>query len=155
LRKLLFGILIVVVSIVAVALISPSLIDWNDYRDEIADQIREATGRDFVIDGDVDFQLLPAPTLSIGNSRLANLKGAVAPDMVRLKSFDMRIQFLPLLSRRIVIESMVLSDPVIELEVLADGRRNWRLAKGRRRVGARQPKLHPPPRSWAPCVSTG
>ena len=129
-RKLLFGILIVVVSIIAVALISPSLIDWNDYRDEIADQIRKATGRDFVISGDVDFQLLPAPTLSVGDSRLANLKGAVAPDMVRLKSFDIRIQFLPLLSRRIVIESMVLRDPVVELEVLADGRRNWQFGQG-------------------------
>ena len=129
-RKLLFGILIVVVSIVAVALISPSLIDWNDYRDEIADQIRQATGRDFVIDGDVDFQLLPAPTLSVGVSRLANLEGAVAPDMVRLKSFDMRIQFLPLFSRRIVIESMVLREPVVELEVLADGRRNWEFGQG-------------------------
>ncbi|MCH9050695.1 MAG: AsmA family protein [Proteobacteria bacterium] len=128
-RKLLFGILIVVVSIVAVVLISPSLIDWNDYRDEIADQIRKATGRDFVIDGDVDFQLLPAPTLTVGNSKLANLKGAVAPDLVRLKSFELRIQFWPLLSRRIVIESMVLRDPVIELEVLADGRRNWRFGE--------------------------
>ena len=129
-RKLLFGILIVVVSIVAVALISPSLIDWNDYRDEIADQIRKATGRDFVINGDVDFQLLPAPTLSVGDSRLANLEGAAAPDMVRLESFDMRIQFLPLLSRRIVIESMALRDPVVEFEVLADGRRNWQFGEG-------------------------
>ena len=134
-RKLLFGILIAVVSIVAVALISPSLIDWNDYRDEIADQIRKATGRDFVIDGDVDFQLLPAPTLSVGNSRLANLEGAAAPDMVRLKSFDIRIQFLPLLSRRIVIESMVLRNPVVEFEVLADGRRNWEFGEGTAKAG--------------------
>ncbi|MEE8548234.1 MAG: AsmA family protein, partial [Alphaproteobacteria bacterium] len=118
-----------------VALISPSLIDWNDYRDEIADQIRKATGRDFVIDGDVDFQLLPAPTLSVGVSRLANLEGAVAPDMVRLKSFDMRIQFLPLFSRRIVIESMVLREPVVELEVLADGRRNWEFGQGTAKAG--------------------
>ncbi|MEE8559118.1 MAG: AsmA family protein [Alphaproteobacteria bacterium] len=124
-RRLLFGLLSVLVLILAAALVGPSLIDWNDYRDEIADQVREATGRDFAIAGDVDFAVLPTPRLSVHEARLANLEGAAAPDMVRLESLEVRISFLPLLTGRVVVESVALKGPVIELEVLADGRRNW------------------------------
>ncbi len=124
-RRLLFGLLSVLVLILAAALVGPSLIDWNDYRDEIADQVREATGRDFAIAGDVDFAVLPRPRLSVHEARLANLEGAAAPDMVRLESLEVRISFLPLLTGRVVVESVALKGPVIELEVLADGRRNW------------------------------
>lgn len=125
LRRLLFGVLAVLVLILAAALAGPSLIDWNDYREEIAGQVRQATGRDFAIDGDVDFAVLPSPKLSVHEARLANLEGATAPDMVRLESLDVRISFLPLLSGRVVVESVALKGAVIALEVLADGRRNW------------------------------
>lgn len=124
-RKFLYAIVGVIVIAVAVALIAPSLIDWNAYKDNITRELNRVTGRVVVIAGDIDFAILPSPKLTVGAARLANLKGAKAKDMVRLKSLDVRVALMPLLSGRIEIESIALVEPVIELELLADGRRNW------------------------------
>ncbi len=124
-RKFLYGIVGVIVIAVAIALIAPSLIDWNAYKDNITRELKRVTGREVVIQGDIDFAVLPSPKLIVGAARLANLKGAKAKDMVRLKYLDVRVALLPLLSGRIEIKSIGLVEPVIELEVLADGRNNW------------------------------
>ncbi len=127
-KKFLYGIAGAIVIAVAVALIAPSLINWNAYKDDITRELNRLTGRAVVIQGDIDFAVLPAPKLIVGAARLANLKGAKAKDMVRLKYFDVRVALLPLLSGRIEIKSIGLVEPVIELEVLADGRNNWDFA---------------------------
>ena len=124
-RKLLFGLIGVVVAIAAAVLILPGLIDWNGYKPELIAEVREAIGRDMRIDGDLDLALLPSPRLSAAGVRIANVDGAAAPDMVRLEALGIRIRLRPLLSGRIEVESVVLIEPVIELERLRDGHVNW------------------------------
>lgn len=127
-KKILFGILGLVVVLVAVALVAPSFIDWNRYKAEISERAKAATGRDLVIGGDIRVTLLPAPALIANDVRLANLQGATAPEMARLKSLEVRIAPGPLLTGDIQVTTVLLVDPVIELEALADGRKNWVLA---------------------------
>ncbi len=115
---------IVVLAVVA-ALVAPSFINWNAYRAEIAAEVHKATGRRLVIEGPIDVAVLPAPKLSAARVRFANLEGAAAPDMVRLEALDVRIAFWPLLSGRVVVNSVELRGADIELETLADGRVNW------------------------------
>ena len=124
-RKLYYGAAALVVFLVAAALVVPSLIDWNDYKPEIADRVAAATGRALIIDGDIGLSVLPAPTLSVDGIRLANIEGATGPAMAAARSLHVRLAFWPLLSGRVEVESMRLEAPVIELEILADGRRNW------------------------------
>ncbi len=69
---------------------------------------------------------------------LANLKGAAEPDMARLDALRLRIALWPLLEGTVQVESIVLVRPVIDLEVLPDGRRNWAFA-GPARAGAAAP----------------
>ena len=116
------------VVLVAAVLIVPSFIDWNQYRDELAAQGKAFTGRDITIGGDISITLLPAPAVVARDVRLANMDGAAAPEMVRLSSLEVRIAPGPLLGGNIQVETVRLIEPVIELEVLADGRRNWDLA---------------------------
>ncbi len=127
-RKLLFGLIGMVVAVAAAVLILPGLIDWNGYKPDLIAEIRKATGRDMRIDGDLDLALLPSPRLSAAGVRIANVDGAAAPDMVRLEALGVRIRLRPLLSGRIEVESMVLIEPAIELERLRDGRVNWVIA---------------------------
>ena len=127
-KKLLIGILAVLLLVVGVVLVIPSLIDWNTYKAEIAERIGAATGRAVTLEGNIDLALLPRPTLSVSGARLANLPGASEPDMVRLRKLDVRVAFMPLLRGRIQVQSVALIEPVIALEVLGDGRRNWDFA---------------------------
>ena len=59
-RKLLYGLIGIVVVAVLAALVVPSFIDWNSYKSQFAEKVRDATGRELVINGDLDLSLLPS-----------------------------------------------------------------------------------------------
>ena len=124
-KKLLWIIGGVLVVAVAGVLVGPGLIDWNKYKQDIQAQAKAAIGRELLINGDISLTVLPAPALIVKDVSLANIKGAASKDMVRLKSLEVRIALAPLLGGQIKVERVKLVDPVIRLEVLADGRRNW------------------------------
>ena len=64
-RKFLTGLVTLIVVILAAVLILPSFVDWNEYKGDIAVQVKAATGRDIFIGGDLKLALLPTPTLSV------------------------------------------------------------------------------------------
>jgi len=124
-KKLLYGLIGLVVVLVAAVLIVPALIDWNGYKDEIAAEVRAATGRELVIDGDISVSLLPSPHASVSGVRFANVEGASEPDMLRLEEASADIAFWPLLSGEVRVESVTLLNPVITLETTEDGAASW------------------------------
>ena len=124
-KKAAYGLVGLIVLLVAAALIVPSLIDWNAYKPEITAQVKKATGRTLEITGDLDFAVLPTPHLNVSNARLANAQGATAAHMVLLKELRVSVKLTPLLRGNIEIASVVLVEPVIELEKLPGGKMNW------------------------------
>lgn len=126
-RKLLGGLLGLVVLAVVAVLVGPSFVDWNAYKGDLADAAYKATGRTLSVDGDIGFSVLPSPTLMARDIRLANADGAASPDMVYVKSLEVRVSLSALLSGAIQVDSVNLVEPVVRLEKLADGRGNWEL----------------------------
>lgn len=124
-RRVLIGLGVVAALLLAAVFVVPSLVDWNGYKPRIADAVREATGRDLVIEGDIGLSILPTPTLSVAGVRLRNLEGAASPDLVRLKALDVEVALRPLLTGTIEVKRLVLVEPFIALEELPDGRRSW------------------------------
>jgi uncharacterized protein involved in outer membrane biogenesis len=126
-KKVLIGIVVLLVLLVGGALAAPSFIDWNSYKGEIAAKAREATGRELSIDGDISLSLLWTPTLSVSKVRFANVEGGSAPEMATLESLDVRLALTPLdwLDGNFQVERVELVQPTIVLEKLADGRTNW------------------------------
>ncbi|MEE2699100.1 MAG: AsmA family protein [Pseudomonadota bacterium] len=106
-------------------LIAPGLVDWNQYKEKIQDQFRDATGRDVNIHGDISITILPAPALIVNDVSLANIKGAVAKNLIQLKSLEVRLALVPLFGGVVKVERVKLVDPIIELETLPDGQYNW------------------------------
>lgn len=123
--KVLAAIASILVLLIAAVLVGPSFINWNDYKADIAGQVKNLTGRDLVINGNIRIAVLPAPAVSATDVSLSNLPGAGSPEMVRLKSVEVRIALAPLLGGQVKVETVKLVEPVINLEVLADGRKNW------------------------------
>ena len=127
-RKLLTGLLGLIVIFVAAALVVPSFIDWNEYKGAIASQAKKATGRDVFIGGDLKLSIFPTPALSVRDLHLANVEGAAEPDMVSLKALTVRVALRPLFEGEVEVESISLVEPVIHLEVLKNGLNNWTFA---------------------------
>ena len=124
-KRVLWAIGGLLVLLVAAVLIGPGLVDWNQYKGDIQNQARNATGRELAINGDISITVLPAPALIANDVLLANVEGAASDNMIRLKHLEVRVAMVPLLAGRVEVERIKLVNPEIELEVLADGRKNW------------------------------
>jgi uncharacterized protein involved in outer membrane biogenesis len=126
--KFLFGIVGIIVLLVAAIIVGPGFVDWNNYKVDLTQQAERYTGRKLTIDGNIEITILPAPALVANDVRLSNVDGASSQDMVSLRSLQVRVALGPLLSGQIKVQTVQLIDPVIELERFADGRTNIEMA---------------------------
>ena len=72
-KKLLIGIAVLLVVVIAALLIGPSFVNWNNHKADIIAAVRDATGRELAINGDISLRIIPAPALSVHDVRLAGL----------------------------------------------------------------------------------
>lgn len=124
-KKIFWGFTIILLLILGTAVVGPSMIDWNRYKGEVTQQAKIYTGRDLKILGDVQVSLFPAPAIIANDVSFSNLPGAATTEMIKLQRAEVRIALSPLLAGQIKVETVRLIKPVIELELLADGRQNW------------------------------
>ena len=124
-KKLLIGLAVVVVIVVAAAFIVPGLIPLDTYKTQLSEQVKSATGRDLAIDGDVQLTILPNLAVTAEGVRFSNAPDGSAPEMATLESLRATVQLLPLLGGDIAIDEFVLVKPEILLEVDEQGRPNW------------------------------
>ncbi|MBO6521176.1 MAG: AsmA family protein [Rhodospirillales bacterium] len=124
-KKILWAIGGVIGLLLVALLVVPNVIDWNSYKGEISEQVRKLTGRELIIAGDIDLNVLPAPVLIAEKVSLGSIDGADSPDLVSLRSVEVRIALAPLLGGNISVETVRLVEPQVFLEVLADGRATW------------------------------
>ena len=114
-----------VVLLVAAVLVAPRLIDWNGYKPEIAQAVKEATGRTLVIGGDIEVSIFPGISFRLSDVSLSNAEGAAEARMFTLESVRGKLALLPLISREVVVEELVIQAPVLHLAVDEIGRPNW------------------------------
>lgn len=114
--------------LIVVALAAPFFVDLNNYKAEIAQKAKEATGRDLAIDGDISLSILPTPGVVIHGLRFGNAPGGSVPDMATLESATVKVALMPLLSKKVEVEEIVLEKPTFIFEKLKDGSGNWQVA---------------------------
>ena len=125
LRYVGFGLLNLLVLVIVIALAAPFFFDPNDYKDEIAAQIKARTGRDVSIVGDMSFSVLPWLGVSTGEIRLANAPGFGDAPFARFEGADVRVKLVPLLSREVQMDTIHVRGLELNLARNADGKANW------------------------------
>jgi len=124
-KKLLVALVVIVVLVVGGVAALPFLIDVNSYKPQIEAQAKEALGRDLKLNGPIKLTLWPNIGLETTDVRLANAPGGQAKEMATLKSLVVSVKLMPLLSKSLEVDSFVLNEPVINLEVDKAGKNNW------------------------------
>ncbi len=124
-KKLLIGVVAVVLLIVVVLAAAPFFIPVETFKEQITARARDATGRELTIGGELSLSLLPRFELRAEDVAFANPPGASQADMATLKELVLRLQVLPLLALDVKIDSFVLVEPRIHLEIDESGRPNW------------------------------
>jgi len=109
--------------------------DPNAYRDDIAALVRDATGRELVIEGDLEATLFPKPGLAVGRVRLGQAPGFGSTPFVTLTHADADLRLWPLVRfRRIEFGRVRVQGLALELHRGPDGASNWadllQLARG-------------------------
>ena len=110
---------IVVVIVVAVTF------DPNDYKPTIVEQVKKATGRDLVIEGDIGLSLFPWIGADVGRVSLGNAPGFGDEPFARIDSAGVKLKLLPLLTQNVELGTLVLHGLRLNLTTLENGTTNW------------------------------
>lgn len=114
-RVILVTSLSVTVLVIAGLLVLPWLIVWDDYRDELTEQVEGLTGQTMEVAGRIDLNLLPRPTLSLAQTTLVADPERPAVGRMEVDRLDLRLHPLPLLRGEFAVEEMRLVRPILEL----------------------------------------
>ncbi len=115
------GVLLLIVALVQVV----KSIDVSSYRDILAQAAMAATGRDLAIRGKLSLKMSLSPALVANDVTFANAPWGSRPEMITLGRIEAKISLLPLLTREVRINRLVLVDAGILLERGANGQANW------------------------------
>ena len=124
--KWIIGIVVgVVVLVIALLLIVPQFIDIQKYKPEIEKQAEQATGRPFSIGGDLRLSLFPWAVIGLSDVHLGNPPGFKEKDLLYVKSFDVEVKLLPLISKDVQVKRFVVDGLRLNIEKNKEGRGNW------------------------------
>ncbi|WP_321808859.1 AsmA family protein [Burkholderia sp. BCC1993] len=127
----------IVALIIAAAGIFIVTFDWNRAKPWVNEHVSTALGRSFAINGDLKVgwrrpdgetgwrAWVPWPSFSATQLEIGNPDWAKGPRFVTVDAAHFDLAILPLLAHEIVIPSIDVVNPAVDLERLADGRNTW------------------------------
>jgi uncharacterized protein involved in outer membrane biogenesis len=131
-KRILRYVLIAIAAIVVLAAGTVAVLivrfDPNEYKGQIVQAVKQATGRDLALNGKIGMKISLTPTVELEDVALSNPPGFSRPNMASLQRLDVQLSLLPLLSNQIQIGRLILIKPDVLLETGADGRNNWTFA---------------------------
>lgn len=116
--------------------VAPTLLNVEQYKPAMIAAVKEATGRELVIEGPLKLTLFPTPRISARQVRFANALGTKGAQMVDVRWIGVSPSFEALLRGRFEVGRLTLFRPTLVLEADADGVPNWEFNPG---AGAAQP----------------
>ena len=117
------AVLVLVIGVGVAALVY--LVDWNDFKDTIQDQVKKQTGRELTITGDLSPSVFPWAGITIGEISLANARDFGNQPFARIAGADVKVKLLPLIKREINVRTVELTGLQMDLQMAADGTTNW------------------------------
>ncbi|NDV25595.1 AsmA family protein [Desulfovibrio sp. JC010] len=109
-----------VAMVLAVILINP-----NDYKGEIADAVRDKTGRELGFEGDLELSVFPWIGVRTGGISLSNAPGFSEKDMFSLKSAEVSLRLLPLITGKVELGNVDVAGLQLFLMRNKKGVTNW------------------------------
>jgi uncharacterized protein involved in outer membrane biogenesis len=130
-----------VIALLALAVVAaPTLLNVEQYKPAMIAAVKQATGRELVIEGPLKLTFFPRPRISARQVRFANALGGSGAQMVDVRWIGVSPSMGALLRGRIEVGRLTLFRPTLVLETDADGRPNWEFSPG---AGAAQPEGAP------------
>jgi AsmA protein len=120
-KKLLYVLLAIVLVIVVGIGALLALVDPNQFKPLLSEQVKKATGRDLVINGDIGWRFFPSIGFSLGETEFKNPQGFAEADLVKLGSAELSVSVMPLFSQHLEIGNISLNDARVFIQTRKDG----------------------------------
>lgn len=113
--------------LIAAAVIAPSFIDWNAYKEQARQQITNFTGYEILLKGEIGGAFLPTPHIYANDVevKLPARSEAEQSLLMRFKKLSLNIETAPLLSGSVIFSSISFIEPEFNISKLADGSFDW------------------------------
>jgi AsmA protein len=101
------------------------LVDPNSFKSKIEAAVRDRTGREFTLVGDIELGFFPWLSLGTGEGRLGSPAGFGPEPLVSWRSARLGVKLFPLLRGDVIADRVSLSGADLRLVRRADGSANW------------------------------
>ncbi len=123
--KLMFGILAVLIAILGITMYAIlASYDFNDLKPRAVQAVKDATGRELTLAGDVKLDIGLTPALVVNDVGFQNAPWGSCTKMAKIKRLEVQVAILPLISGIIEIKRLVLVEPDILIETSKSGKSN-------------------------------
>ena len=118
--------IIVLLIVVLIAAISTFLIfyDFNQLKPTISKLVKEATGRELAIEGDIYLRFGLPPIIAVTDVSFQNAPWGSQPQLAQIKQIEIQIALLPLIRGNFVFTRVTLVEPEFILELDPSGTTN-------------------------------
>ena len=124
--KILLSILAVIILSIVIAIFTlPFFINPNNFKPEVIAAVKNNTGRDLTLTGDIKISLFPWTGVSTGKMTLSNAIGFQEKTFASLEESAIKINLFPLFLNKIEIDQVIIKDLTLNLEKNSQGINNW------------------------------
>lgn len=116
--------LVAVMAVVAVLMI-PNFVTLDDFKPEIINMLREATGREIAIGGPIGFTVWPVLGLQLKDISIGNPKGSSDPIMLAAQQIGVGVTLSSLMDHRLELRELRIVGGQFNLSTDGRGRGNW------------------------------
>ncbi|WP_020158800.1 AsmA family protein [Methylobacter marinus] len=100
-------------------------IDPNDFKPEIQAAVKDKIGRELTLEGELKLSVFPWLGISSGKMVLSNAEGFQSKPFAEIEESNINVKLLPLLSKEIEVDRIVLKGLTVNLAKNKQGINNW------------------------------
>ncbi|MGV6817513.1 MAG: AsmA family protein [Thiotrichales bacterium] len=124
-KWILIILLLLILLLVGGAIAVATFIDPNDYKLQISEQVKKATGRDLDIAGDISWSFFPWLGLNLGKTTFSNAPGFGDEPFAAIDEVDIHVAIPPLLKKQVEAKKIRVVGASLNLEKNKAGKTNW------------------------------
>lgn len=116
---------VLILLVIGILIAAPNFIPVETYKPQISALVKEQTGRDLAIGGDISLSILPRLSVTVNDVSFANASWASTPNMATMEQLEIVLKIAPLFRGEVALDRFILVRPEIDLAVNNRGKANW------------------------------
>ena len=114
-KKVIIGVLLVLILAGGGAFFYITNIDWNKHKDKISEQFYNSTGKHITFAGNVSFKIFPTPYLNAIDAKIYNSSNKNEKPLLDIKNINAELALMPLLKGEVNVSKMELDGVTINI----------------------------------------